>query len=164
MKRWTRQQAVWAAFCGLLFVVGCWSVVASQEPVIYRLATRGEHVLYNPVLLRLVYEETERCLGVDGDVNRVEWRVAEAIWNATGGYWVDGFWLDRMATEGRNIIVLSVQARYDPNVISHEALHDITGLMDGDSIFEAARRKCEINYREGRDGEMRVGFIKIPGG
>ena len=109
------------------------------------VSTQEEYVIADPFVQRLLYKWTEDCLGQKGDVDGVEWRVANAIYNVTRRHFNLGVYFSNL--KGRRVIILTTRTLFDPQTITHEAIHDI--LRVSDPIPEHVREKCEYGYKGG---------------
>jgi len=166
-----RPTQVWALFClalACVVVISCYTVtqfddppipegprnnyfaavrLGSAEDTLYQYRTRGDHRIASPQIQVLLYYLTAQCAGIEPEVP-VEWREAAAIFrlpneNEPKGSWVVGLFLEG---DVAHTIILDQAYVTHPGVLSHESLHALSGLGDGDPEFVALQERCEIGY------------------
>ena len=156
MQRWNRYQWIWAftiLACAASIVVSChaaeadtwWLAAPLGGDTVQMVATRADHPIPDPIIQRVFYRATEECLGITGHLAEVEWRSASAIYSVADRSWCLGIWV--LSSNGNRIIILDRDRMYDPRVITHEAIHDITGLPE--PLPDSIRAKCEYGYKGG---------------
>jgi len=133
--------------------IQAYSVGHSQD-TLWRYQIRGEHSIPDPTIHRLLWLMTANCLGFPpNDVMAVRWKQAAAIIRLPGegeenGQWIQGLWLaDEEA--GPGTILLDEAFVFDVPTVTHEAIHSITHLGDGEPAFEVIREKCEFRHNMG---------------
>lgn len=103
---------------------------------------RAKRIL-DPSAYRYFYHMTEGCLGVTGDADAVDWWVASAIHLPELNLWATGLHFTR--EDGVPVIVLESEYILNLETITHEIIHDITGLPD--PLPEEIKLKCQVGYK-----------------
>ena len=108
--------------------------------------TRNERPIRDPRIHYLVYHVTMACLKQRGDPKKIQWRMAQAIYDRNNNRYVAGLYIHADSTRK---IILDIEYLFDPQTISHEVLHDLTQRPDNDPDFGRARILCELGYQGG---------------
>jgi len=122
---------------------------------LWRYQIRGERTIPDPTIHRLIWMLTARCLGLPpDDVMAVKWHQAAAIIRLpqdgeTTGTWIVGLWLGDDTGGPGTILLDEAAGLYDVTTITHEALHSLTKLGDGELAFERLRETCEFRHQPG---------------
>jgi len=154
VRRPNAYQAIWLVVvlaCAASIIATCHSGVGfriasmTQDSTPRLIVTKGEKSIADPIIQRLIYRATEVCLGQAGHLEDVEWRTAEAIYSVTDQMWCRGLWVKR--DTGERLIILDEEWAFSASVMTHESIHDITGLPD--PLPEEIREKCEYAYKPG---------------
>jgi hypothetical protein len=92
-------------------------------PVLYvtRVAPPSEYARW--------YADTERCVGLKGNYQKVRWYMAPSAWTGPNGI-TYGMWQDG------HRITLNLPEAMDSTLVMHEAMHDILAVNDLDDPKE----------------------------
>ena len=108
---------------------------------------RAQERIHFPHVQGILYHLTASCMGVPDRFAGIEWYEASAIVNLTQKRFAAGLYL--VMADGRRLIILDSEYIADPSTITHESIHDLTGLHDTDPLLEPIRLKCEYGYQGG---------------